>query len=138
MGLGQVLSGRNCAGEGYRRTDGVEDAILGRDRSSLRLRLYRRDLFERASGIWMDERNSARHAVASLDNFCQQYEELSKKTARWIPHRAVNHRRYRVLSCAAISPPGVPRYRITSMAKMASSSNKVANRSHFRRASILT
>src|SRR6185503_17280995 len=24
-----------------------------------------------------------------------------KNTARWIPHRAVNHRRYRVLSCGA-------------------------------------
>src|ERR1041384_363848 len=79
MGLAQVLSWRHRASESCRQPDGRPDAVLGSDGTSLRLRFHGCGVSESTSGIWMDERNLARHAVATMDGVHQRDAQLAIK-----------------------------------------------------------
>src|SRR5205807_5463359 len=79
MGLAEVLSRRDRAGESCRQPNGRQNAVLGGDGASVRLRFRGRVVSESTSGIWMDERNLARHAVAAVDDFHQRDAQLATK-----------------------------------------------------------
>src|SRR2546423_12636927 len=69
MGLGQVFSRRHGPGKGGRWAHGRQDAILGRDGTSVRGRLYCRRIHQATSGIFMDARAAARYEDPSVVDF---------------------------------------------------------------------
>src|SRR5205807_3574051 len=121
MGLAEVLSRRDRAGESCRQPNGRQDAVLGGDGASVRLRLRGRGVSESTSGIWMDERNFARHAVATVDDFHQRDAQLAIKKPLGDP--APSGESQEVSSVIGVAMNAA--LRITSMIQMASSGKRL-------------